>query len=53
MHDRETGIMQAVRGRATVVAGEDKHAVGVGEVLVIPGGRCPTRYLTVSRWWPR
>jgi mannose-6-phosphate isomerase-like protein (cupin superfamily) len=53
MHDRETDIMQAVQGRATMVAGEDKHALGAGDVLVIPSGRCPTSYLTVSGWWPR
>jgi mannose-6-phosphate isomerase-like protein (cupin superfamily) len=36
--DRETDIMQAVHGRATVVPGEDKHPLAMGDVLVIPGG---------------
>jgi hypothetical protein len=40
MHDRETGIMPAVQGRATTVAGEDKHALGVGDMLVILAGTC-------------
>jgi hypothetical protein len=42
MYDRETDILQVVQGGATVVTGEDKHALGASDVLVIPGGRCPT-----------
>ena len=38
LHDRETDIMLVVRGRATVVTGEDKHTLGEGDVLVIPSG---------------
>ena len=30
--------MHVVRGRATVVTGEDKHTLGEGDVLVIPSG---------------
>jgi len=41
-HERETDIMQAVQGRATVVTGEDKHTPGAGDVQVILSGRCPT-----------
>lgn len=37
-HVRETDIMQAVQGGATVVMSEDKYTLGVGGVLVIPCG---------------
>jgi len=40
-HERETDIMQAVQGRATVVTGEHKHTLGVSDVLVIPSGVPP------------
>jgi hypothetical protein len=40
-NERETGIMQAVQGRATVLTREDNHTLGVGDVLVILSGTCP------------
>jgi hypothetical protein len=43
----ETGIMQAVPGGATVVTGGDKHAFGVGAVLVIPCGM-PDQFVAVT-----
>ena len=47
LHDRETDIMQAVQGRATVVTGEDRHTLGVGDVLVIPSG-VPHQFVDVT-----
>ena len=47
LHDRETDIMQAVQGRAIVVTGEDKHTLGVGDVLVIPSG-VPHQFVDVT-----
>ena len=46
-HERETDMMQAVHGRATVVTGEDKHTLAVSDVLVIPGG-VPNQFVTVT-----
>jgi glc operon protein GlcG len=48
LHDRETDIMQAVQGRATVVTGADEHTLGVGDVLVIPSG-VPHQFVDVTR----
>jgi len=47
LHDRETDIMQAVQGRAIVVTGEDRHTLGVGDVLVIPSG-VPHQFVDVT-----
>jgi mannose-6-phosphate isomerase-like protein (cupin superfamily) len=60
-HDRETDIMQAVHGRATVVTGEDKYILAVSDVLVIPGGvpqpvrgrHQPFLFLSATRYRPR
>jgi glc operon protein GlcG len=38
VHDREVDIMHVLQGSATVVAGEDTHELGEGDVLEIPAG---------------
>jgi glc operon protein GlcG len=38
IHDREVDVMHVLQGNATVVAGEDTHELGEGDVLEIPAG---------------
>jgi uncharacterized protein GlcG (DUF336 family) len=38
IHDREVDVMHVLQGSATVVAGEDTHALNEGDVLEIPAG---------------
>ena len=47
LHDDETDIMHVVRGRATVVTGEDEYLVNEGDVLVIPDG-VPHQFVDVT-----
>ena len=38
VHDHEVDVMHVLQGRATVVAGEETHRLGEGDVLEIPAG---------------
>jgi glc operon protein GlcG len=38
IHDREVDVMHVLQGSATVVAGEETHKLGEGDVLEIPAG---------------
>jgi mannose-6-phosphate isomerase-like protein (cupin superfamily) len=38
IHDREVDVMHVLQGTATVVAGEQTHRLGEGDVLEIPAG---------------